>query len=115
MLTEIITLHKALADTSRIRIVKMLDIRPLCVCEITEILGLATSTVSSHLSILKEAGIISDFKDGKWVNYKLRPLSDNPTLLNIMQLLLKELDEDDTIKMDKKLVGKVDRLKICST
>ena len=62
---------KALGEANRIRILKMLEIRPLCVCEITAVLRLAPSTVSKHLSILREAGFIIDQKEGKWVNYCL--------------------------------------------
>ena len=49
---------KALSDPNRTRILKMLQVRPLCVCEITELLGLATSRVSKHLSILRNAGFL---------------------------------------------------------
>jgi len=49
----------------------MLEIRSLCVCEITEVLHLANSTVSKHLSILRDVELIIDEKDGKWVNYHL--------------------------------------------
>ena len=68
---ELVKVFKALSDSNRIRILKMLEVRPLCVCEITEVLKLATSTVSKHLSILRDAGYIIDQKEGKWVNYYL--------------------------------------------
>ena len=64
-------IFKALSDKSRLRILKMLQKKSLCVCEITEILQLATSTVSNHLSILKETGLIIDEKDKKWINYRI--------------------------------------------
>lgn len=67
---------KALSDEGRLRILNLLARKPLCVCEITEILQLATSTVSKHLSILREAGFIIDKKDGKWVNYYLNDTAD---------------------------------------
>ena len=52
------SIFKALSEKNRLRILKMLQIQPLCVCEITEILNLAPSTVSQHLSILKKEGFI---------------------------------------------------------
>ncbi|MBN2103259.1 winged helix-turn-helix transcriptional regulator [bacterium] len=55
---EPIIVLKALSDKNRIRILKMLEKKSLCVCEITAILGLAVSTISKHLSILKEANLI---------------------------------------------------------
>ena len=55
-------IFKALSDNSRLRILKMLQTKSLCVCEIQDILGLAASTVSKHLSILRDAGFISEEK-----------------------------------------------------
>jgi len=66
-----IKIFKALGDSGRFRIIKMLEQRSLCVCEITEALQLAPSTVSKHLSLLKDAGLITDLKKGKWVYYTL--------------------------------------------
>ena len=69
MLKNKARIFKALSDPNRLRILKMLQIRSLCVCEITEVLQLATSTVSKHLSILKDTDFIIEEKNGKWVNY----------------------------------------------
>ena len=80
-------IFKALADKSRLRIVKMLQQKDLCVCEITAVLGLATSTVSNHLSILKNAGIIGDMKDGKWVEHHLVTETNNHFLNGLLPLL----------------------------
>jgi DNA-binding transcriptional ArsR family regulator len=62
---------KALAHPSRIFIVEKLSDQPHCVCELTEMIGADTSTVSKHLSILKNAGIITDRKQGTTVYYSL--------------------------------------------
>ena len=74
-------IFQALSDTNRIRILKMLEMRPLCVCEITDVLKLATSTVSKHLSILRDAGFIIDEKEGRWVNYYLSPDQIDDTVM----------------------------------
>ncbi|MFO7524521.1 MAG: metalloregulator ArsR/SmtB family transcription factor, partial [Ignavibacteriaceae bacterium] len=63
MIEEKTKFFKTLSDPNRLRILKMLQIKPLCVCEITDVLQLATSTVSKHLSILKETGFIIEEKD----------------------------------------------------
>ena len=74
-----IKVFKALSDFNRIRIVKMLQLRPLCVCEIREVLDLATSTVSKHLSILRDAELILDEKDGKcWRDQTHGPVEESP-------------------------------------
>ncbi len=65
---------KALADPTRIRILHLLEGREeLCVCEITEALRLPQYTVSRHLSILKAAGVVADWRQGKWMHYSLDP------------------------------------------
>jgi ArsR family transcriptional regulator len=106
---------KALSDSNRIRILKMLEVRPLCVCEITEVLGLATSTVSKHLSILRDAEFILDKKDGKWVNYYLNDKEDNEYINKLSQLLKSFLIHDDIIKKDGQSLNHMDRNQICRT
>jgi ArsR family transcriptional regulator, arsenate/arsenite/antimonite-responsive transcriptional repressor len=62
---------KALADENRIRTLLLLRKGELCVCQITELFGLAPSTISKHLSILYQAGLVESRKDGRWIYYKL--------------------------------------------
>lgn len=104
---------KALSDVNRIRILKMLEIRSLCVCEITDVLELATSTVSKHLSILRDAGFIMDEKVGKWVNYRLNQSRTDMYSEQLMPLLAKWLSNDDTVRKDVEKVRSVDRDAIC--
>jgi DNA-binding transcriptional ArsR family regulator len=68
---EFITFMKALSDPNRVKIVKMLQRRMLCICEIQEALGLAQSTASKHQKILENSGIIEYSKERRWVNYRL--------------------------------------------
>jgi ArsR family transcriptional regulator, arsenate/arsenite/antimonite-responsive transcriptional repressor len=108
-----VRIFKALADPNRIRIFKMLQSRPLCVCEITAILGLATSTVSRHLSILRTAGMITDFKDSRWVNYRIEPEPAGPEIGKALDLMRAILEEDRTVQKDRKEADSVDRNRIC--
>lgn len=114
MLNKQEKIFKALSDKSRIRILKMLQVKPLCVCEITELLKLAISTVSKHLSILKDSGLIIDDKEGKWVNYKLNITSGDPQVLSAILYIQLLLENDETILKDRKSVYKIDRNIICS-
>ena len=115
MMREKVKVFKALSDANRIRILKMLEIRPLCVCEITEVLQLATSTVSKHLSILRDAGLIVDEKEGKWVNYCINPEQNN-TIVMTLTLLVKDWFKDDNkIKEDLRKVKIVDRNVLCGS
>jgi DNA-binding transcriptional ArsR family regulator len=68
---EFMSITRALADPNRVRIVLALRRGELCVCQITELFGLAFSTVSKHLSILNHAGLIQSRKSERWVYYRL--------------------------------------------
>jgi len=92
----------------------MLQTKHLCVCEITEVLGLATSTVSKHLSILKDIGFIIEEKDGKWVNYRINPHPSDSRISSILTSLDFWISDDKTIINDKKKIQKVDRYEVCS-
>ena len=68
---EFMNITKALADENRVRVLLALRKGELCVCQITELLGLAPSTVSRHLSILFQSGLVESRKDGRWIYYQL--------------------------------------------
>lgn len=68
---QLIRVMKALADPNRVRIMKMLEQREMCVCEICATLSIAQPTVSSHLRILEDAELVTSRKEGLWVNYRL--------------------------------------------
>jgi len=112
---ELLKILKALSDKNRLRIVKMLQQRSCCVCEVTAVLEIATSTVSSHLSILKAAGIIEDVKDGKWVDYYLNTRTNNIFLSGMLPLLTFWLNNDVQVLADLKKLTTTDRLELCKT
>ena len=62
---------KALADTTRLRILGLLEVREMCVCEVMVALDLTQPTASHHLRILENVGLVKDRKEGKWVFYAL--------------------------------------------
>ena len=76
-------IFKALGHPSRLHIVEMLEKGESCVCELVEEVGADFSTVSKHLTILKDAGIVSDDKRGKMVFYRLRV----PCILRFMHCI----------------------------
>ncbi|MBC7361261.1 MAG: winged helix-turn-helix transcriptional regulator [Candidatus Aminicenantes bacterium] len=111
-LKEINKILAALAETNRLRILMMLKTRPLAVCEIREILGLSFSTVSKHLSVLREAGLIDFEKDGKWVNYRFN--QELPEVAREwLALLLEQISSDPQIQSDLEKIFVVDKFKIC--
>ena len=68
---EFMNITKALADEKRVRVLLALRKGELCVCQLTELLGLAVSTVSKHLSILYQARLVETRKEGRWIYYRL--------------------------------------------
>jgi len=107
-------LFRALSDSNRLRILKMLQTKHLCVCEMTEVLGLATSTVSKHLSILRDTGFIVEEKDGKWVNYLINPHPSDNRISSILSSLDFWISDDQMIISDKQKIQKVDRFEVCN-
>lgn len=78
---DLLRTTKALADGNRLRaLAALLEHGELCVCQVTELLGLATATVSRHLGILQEARLATSRKDGRWVYFAASPDID-PRLL----------------------------------
>jgi ArsR family transcriptional regulator len=89
---------KGLADGSRLRVVAALMERDeLCVCEITEMLGLAMATVSRHMSVLQNADLVRSRKVGRWVYYRLSP--EFPILLR--EWLAGSLTDSSEIEEDR--------------
>lgn len=70
-LRSVLQVTKALSDAQRVRILMLLRGGERCVCQIVEVLGLAPSTVSKHLSILARAGLVESRKEGRWMYYRL--------------------------------------------
>lgn len=69
---ELLKIFKALSDETRLRIIKLLEQGELCVCDIVAALDTIQPKISFHLAVLKEAELIQDRKEGKWIHYKLR-------------------------------------------
>ena len=101
---------KALSDDSRLRIVKMLEVKEMCVCEITAIIGYATPTISNHLKILKEAGLIVQERDEKYINYSLN--NDDKDFIDNILSFVKNLD-DEVFEADKNTALATDRANVC--
>jgi len=68
---SLVATFKALSDPTRLRIILLLMRRDLCVCELTAVLGLEQSRVSHQLRILREAGLVKDVRDGRWIIYRV--------------------------------------------
>ena len=89
---------KALSDPNRVKIVKMLERRNMCVCELQAALKIAQPTVSKHLKILEEAGFVTFDKDGLWVNYRLPDGSHNPYVASLLGKLKHWMVDDGDVR-----------------
>jgi ArsR family transcriptional regulator, arsenate/arsenite/antimonite-responsive transcriptional repressor len=98
---EFLLVLKALANPVRARIVKLLEERELCVCDIIEVIGLKQSTISKHLNILKNAGLVDDRKDGTWAFYRLSKDRINEYNIFMNGVMKKCLNNEDSVKKDK--------------
>lgn len=72
-LAQSVRAFHALSDPTRLQLVELLRGGERCVCELTEALGSAQSRLSFHLRILKDAGLVHDRREGRWVYYRLDP------------------------------------------
>lgn len=100
---DFIQVAKAISDPTRARILKMLEAGELCVCHITERLGLAQSTVSKHLTQLRHAGLVVGRKQGLWVYYRLEEGAINAHSLAFLALLRASLNGDPQIQSDRQV------------
>lgn len=100
---------RALGHAARMRIVTMLQPGELCVCQITEVLKLAPSTVSAHLKELRLAGLTLERKDGRWVSISL---SDDPAARTWIATALAAAGDDPQLAADRRLVAELRRLPV---
>ncbi len=95
-----LAITKALADEGRARVVAALADGELCLCQIVEVLGLSPSTVSKHMSILQQAGLIERRKDGRWHYYRLAGRHALPVVRDAIRWTLKSLENQKVIVTD---------------
>ena len=73
---SVLAIAKAMSDPNRLRILCVLRGKELCACDIVEMLGLAQATVSRHMSLLVQAGLVVGRKEGRWMHYRLPETKD---------------------------------------
>ena len=104
---DFLNITKALADENRLRMLMALQGGEVCVCQITELTGLAMSTVSRHLSVLYQAGLVNARKEGRWMYYSL-PGKGAPTAAReAVAWVRRSLQGNERIAEDAKRLEKV--------
>jgi ArsR family transcriptional regulator len=110
---EFVRVMKALSDPNRVKLLKMLQERVMCVCELHVALSLAQPTVSKHLKILEEAGLVRREKDGLWVNYTISGGSRSPYAASLLGQLKHWLSEDAEVRLLLENLDSICREDIC--
>ena len=108
-LARLVQVHKAIAHPTRLRLLAALRGGPLCVCQMTVVVKLAASTVSEHLSELRKAGLITDRKEGRWVEYRL---SDSALRDGILEPIWPALKDDREAEADEVLVKELRKIPV---
>jgi len=116
IMREFMALAGALADETRVRMLLALRGGELCVCQITELFGLAPSTISKHLSILYQAGLVDSRKNGRWIHYSLPANGASPPAREAIRWAAKSLAMDpraieDAARLEKILA--MDPVELC--
>jgi DNA-binding transcriptional ArsR family regulator len=104
---DFMAVTKALADETRVRILLALQRGELCVCQVVELLGLATSTVSKHMSILKQARLVDSRKEGRWMYYRLADDDAPRVAREATAWVAKSLASDPQMSRDKKRLAAI--------
>ena len=104
---------KALSDKNRVKILKMLQNRSLCVCEMQEALEISQPAVSKHLKILEDASLVAFEKDGLWVNYHLSNGGNSPYAASLLGNLRHWMEEDPGVKKLIERLPLIKREEIC--
>jgi ArsR family transcriptional regulator len=113
-MNEFVKVMKALSDIKRVKIIKLLQHKMMCVCELQTALRVAQPTVSKHLKILENAGFVVSKKEGLWVNYYLSDGSASPYAASMLGNLRHWLDHDPGLKEIIEKLPDIRRDRICN-
>ncbi len=114
---KFLNITKALAEENRLRILMALEGEELCVCQLIELLELAPSTVSKHMSVLRQARLVEGRKDGRWIYYCLADASAPSEVTEAIAWVKASLAGNGRIRADAKRLKdilKIDREVLCS-
>ena len=116
MMEQIIAIARAISDENRVRALMALGDQEVCLCQLIELLQLAPSTVSKHMSILKQAKLVVGRKKGRWMHYRLPGKSAPPAVQQAISWVRQTASGDEQILIDAgqmKKILEIDRTLIC--
>lgn len=109
---DFVKVTKALSDENRIRILMFLRDGELCLCQVIEILGLSTSTVSKHMSILVQAGLVRARKQGRWRYFRLPGITAPRNIRKCLEWIDESLTGDKTVVKDARTRVKISKVAV---
>ena len=110
---DFLKVMKALSDPNRIKVIKMLQHKNMCVCEMHAALDISQPAVSRHLKVLEEAGLVNSQKDGMWVNYYLTDGRDSKYVASLLGVLRHWLEDDPEVSTLIERLPHIRRQEIC--
>jgi len=113
---DFLAIAKALSDENRVRILLALRRGELCVCRLIDLLGLAPSTVSRHMAVLKQAGLVDLRRDGRWIWYRLAGERGRRKVRRALEWVFECVGTSERARRDKKRLKeilKIDREERC--
>ena len=110
---DFIKVMKAVSDPNRVKVLKMLQNKSMCVCEMQAALHIAQPSVSKHLKLLEDSGLVASRKDGLWVNYYLTDGSNNPYAAVVLGKLRHWLEDDPEVSELVKRLPEIRREDVC--
>lgn len=99
---EVLDIFKAISEETRLRILKLLQSGELCVCDLVAVLKTSQPKISFHMNVLKEAGLIRDRKQGRWIHYRLdeSDMFRRFLVYSVLEKLTDKIVENDTKILD---------------
>ena len=117
-LRDFLAITKALADENRVRLLLALNGQELCLCQLVEMIGLAPSTVSKHMSILRQARLIDSRKQGRWQYFRLAGRNASPAVRQAIAWAQKSTADDPRVRDDAERLEeilKIDPQTLCGS
>lgn len=104
---DFLAITKALSDETRLRLLLALRDREVCLCQLVELVSLASSTVSKHMSILRQSRLVDGRKDGRWMYYRLAGKDAPHAVRKALQWALESLADDSRLAQDAARLSKI--------
>lgn len=111
-MTDLPTIAHALSDTTRLRLLIACLDKERCVCQLVELIDLSNASISKHLAVLRNAGLLESRKEGRWVHYRI-PDSPTPIISEALQMVRHHAMRDEQIRADQHTLAQIDAIDPC--